>query len=139
MWGNRWFFVVTAWTLVIWLFSIFRFDQAFLADRFIPMEPRSFIFSLPMIAFIFALFARLNERWDLSFFNRFSKISYTFMLIQHVVINTFFWQYKVTDFSMLGALLGLLAVLAVTVYLSNKITAVYKPVEEWIMRYIVRR
>ena len=110
------------------------YHQSFLADRFLPMTPRSFWFSIPMIVFLFDLFERVNEWRDISLFNQFSKISYTFMLIQHVVINTFFWQFKVESLSKLGVLVGFFVVLLATIYFAKKITNLYKPVEEWLLK-----
>lgn len=127
-WGT--FALMTGAGIVDFIF----YHHSLLADRFLPAEPRSFWFSIPMIIFLFGLCERVNLWRDISRFNQFSKISYTFMLIQHIVINTFFWQFKAENLSKLGALVGVFVVLAATIYLAKKITNLYKPVEEWLLR-----
>ncbi len=128
------FWSAFALMLMVGVADFIFYYQPFLADRFLPANPRSFCFSVPMIVFLFGLFERVNEWRDISLFNQFSKISYTFMLIQHVVINTFFWQFKIESLSKLGAFVGLFVVLSATIYLAKRITNLYKPVEEWLLK-----
>ena len=63
----------------------------------------------------------------------YSKKTYTFMLIQHIVINTFMWNFEEQNFSKFGVLMFLLLDLGVTMYLAGKITSLYKPVENFLL------
>ncbi len=52
------------------------------------------------------------------------------MLIQHIMINTFMWNFEEQNLSKLGVLFSLLLVFGMTMYLSAKIVSVYKPIED---------
>ena len=52
------------------------------------------------------------------------------MLIQHIMIHTFMWSFEEQNLSKLGVLFSLLLVFGMTMYLSGKIVAVYKPIED---------
>ena len=55
------------------------------------------------------------------------------MLIQHIVINAFMWNFEEQNFSKFGVLVFLLLTLGVTMYLAGKITSLYKPVENFLL------
>jgi peptidoglycan/LPS O-acetylase OafA/YrhL len=126
----------SAFLVMVSVFAVrvFLSEDPFFGNRFVPSNPSSFLFSFPAIVFIFMLCEKVNNRWDLSKFNEYSEISYSFMLIQHVVLNVYFAYIQVKDLSKFGVLVSFLLVLGVTVYLAKKITAVYKPVEERLLR-----
>lgn len=113
--------------------DMMMYAHPMIADRFIPLKPRSFLFSLPMIVFVFLGSPWLNRCFDLHWFNEYSKKTYTFMLIQHIVINTFMWNFEEQNFSKFGVLMFLLLDLGVTMYLAGKITSLYKPVENFLL------
>ena len=120
--------------IISFCIDIVRYDNVFIADRFIPLEPRSFIFSIPLIIITFYTCGKLNKKYNLTTLNNYSKISYVFMLIQHVVINTFMWQFDEQHFSKFGLLVLLILIFLVTIYLAKKITNFYKPIEEILLK-----
>lgn len=106
------------------------YSYPFIGDRFIPLKPRSFLFTIPMIVVIFLGCQYLNRIFQLHAINEYSKKTYVFMLIQHIMINTFMWNFEEQNLSKLGVLFSLLLVFGMTMYLSAKIVSVYKPIED---------
>lgn len=119
--------------LCVLIFDILKYNYSFIADRFIPLKPRSFLFTLPLIITFFLGSEWINRTMDLSRINKMSKISYTFMLIQHVVINCLMWHFDESKFSKLGALICFGIIFFVTLYLAIFITKLYKPIEKWLL------
>ena len=119
--------------IVFWV-DMYRYQDIIIADRFIPLKPRSFLFSFPFIISVFLLSIKLNGLYNLSILNKYSKISYSFMLIQHIVINTFMWNFDEQNFSKLGVLAFLLLIFIVSIYLARKITDLYKPIEIFLLK-----
>ncbi len=109
--------------------DMLTYSYPFIADRFIPLKPRSFLLTIPMIVFMFIGCQYVNQFFSLHRLNEYSKKTYVFMLIQHIVINTFMWNFEEQNFSKLGVLFSLLFVFRITMYISAKIVAVYKPIE----------
>ena len=120
--------------IISFIIGVMQYNNMFIADRFIPLEPRSFIFSLPLIIVTFYTCEKLNKKYNIAIFNSYSKISYVFMLIQHIVINTFMWNFDEHNFSKFGVLVFLIIIFVVTIYLAKKITDFYKPIEELILK-----
>ena len=58
------------------------------------------------------------------------------MLIQHIVINTFMWNFDEQKFSKFGVLFSVLLVFGITMYLSGKIVSMYKPIENSLLHKI---
>ena len=111
---------------------IFKYDYPIIINRWLPLKPRAFIASLPLVVLIFLFLERLNGRYNLNFINKYSKISYDFMLLQHVVINMFVKFLDIEKFSKFGVVFVLLLICLVTLYLSKRIKEVYKPIEVYL-------
>ena len=58
------------------------------------------------------------------------------MLIQHIMINTFMWNFEEQKFSKFWVLFSLLLVFGITMYLSGKIVSMYKPIENSLLHKI---
>ena len=115
------------WLLVSSIWIVYSYP--FIADRFIPLKPRSFLFTIPMIVVIFLGCQYLDRVFQLHTINEYSKKTYVFMLIQHIMINTFMWNFDEQKFSKFWVLFSLLLVFGITMYLSGKIVSMYKPIE----------
>ena len=115
---------------VVGIFDMMLYSYPFIGDRFIPLKPRSFLFTIPMIVIVFLGSQYLNRLFQLHTINEYSQKTYVFMLIQHIVINTFMWNFEEQNLSKLGVLVSLLLVFGMTMYLSGKIVSVYKPIED---------
>jgi len=89
-----------AWCLI----RISLWNDTFIANSILPMSPWSMFFSLPLIGISFILSNIINEKFNMSTINSFSKYSYPFMLLQHVVINTFITRFPIESFSAFGYL-----------------------------------
>ena len=85
---------------------------------------------IDMIVVIFLGCQYLNRVFQLHTINEYSKKTYVFMLIQHIMINTFMWSFEEQNLSKLGVLFSLLLVFGMTMYLSGKIVSAYKPIED---------
>lgn len=85
---------------------------------------------MTMIVVIFLGCQYLNRVFRLHTINEYSKKTYVFMLIQHIMINTFMWSFEEQNLSKLGVLFSLLLVFGMTMYLSGKIVSAYKPIED---------
>lgn len=116
--------------VVVGIIDMIVYSYPFIADRFIPLKPRSFLFTIPMIVVIFLGCQYLNGVFRLHTINEYSKKTYVFMLIQHIMINTFMWNFEEQNLSKLGVLFSLLLVFGMTMYLSGKIVSAYKPIED---------
>lgn len=116
--------------VVVGIIDMIVYSYPFIADRFISPKPRSFLFTIPMIVVIFLGCQYLNRVFQLHTINEYSKKTYVFMLIQHIMINTFMWSFEEQNLSKLGVLFSLLLVFGMTMYLSGKIVSAYKPIED---------
>ena len=116
--------------VVVGIIDMIVYSYPFIADRFISPKPRSFLFTIPMIVVIFLGCQYLNRVFRLHTINEYSKKTYVFMLIQHIMINTFMWGFEEQNLSKLGVLFSLLLVFGMMMYLSGKIVSAYKPIED---------
>ena len=130
---ERWMWVTFLLVTIVVMVDMVIYAHPMIADRFIPLKPRSFLFSFPMIIFVFLGSEWVNRQLDLQWVNEYSKKTYTFMLIQHVVINTFMWNFDEQNFSKLGVLVSFVFIFVTTVYLAGKITGFYKPIENFLL------
>ena len=98
-----------------------------------------YLFAASIFTFlIYSASIYLNKRFEnlMAWFNNFSKISYVAMLIQHVIIYRFTASYDFSTMSKFGILFFLAVIILTTIFLSEQIHKVYKPLEE---RLIKRR
>lgn len=119
--------------VVFFLIDVYKYDNAIFIDRWLPLNPRSFLISIPLIIFIFLIAAKINNKYNLFILNKYSQISYVFMLLQHVVINVFVKFFEFEKFSSFGILFIFILICLVTVYLSQKIRNIYKPIEDYLL------
>lgn len=115
------------------MIDVYKYDNAIFIDRWLPLNPRSFLISIPLIIFIFLIAAKINNKYNLFILNKYSQISYVFMLLQHVVINVFVKFFEFEKFSSFGILFIFILICLVTVYLSQKIRNIYKPIEDYLL------
>lgn len=121
------------WLLMVCSISIYIYDYPIFIDRWLPLTPRSFLVSLPLTICTFCLLKKANEIYNLKFLNDYSKISYVFMLLQHIVINIFCKFIEIERLSGIGISILLVLIFLVTVYLSKYIKNCYSPLEKYLM------
>lgn len=104
-----------------------------------PLNLFQYIFAAAIISyFAYVLVKFLNEKFERSmeYFNSFSNVSYVAMLIHHFVIYRLNDLYHFTKLGKFGVVFFLIVTIFATVFLSEQIHKVYKPLEE---RLIKRR
>ena len=104
-----------------------------------PLNLFQYIFAAAIISyFAYVLVKFLNEKFPkiMAYFNGFSNVSYVAMLIHHLVIYRLNDMYHFTKLGKLGVIFFLFVTIFATVFLSEQIHKVYKPLEE---RLIKRR
>lgn len=124
---------LSIFVMFIFLMNIFKYDDMIFINRWLPLKPRSFIVSLPLILLCFIGIERINYKLNLYWFNGYSNISYVFMLIQHIVINTFVRFLDIEKFSKFCVAFVLVLICLVTIYLSQQIQSIYKPFEKYLI------
>ena len=104
-------------------------------ERWYPLHPISFVFSLPTIYIFFNVLEYLTEKFPKVFetFNKFSDISYMAMLIQHVIIYEFTDNFQAEFFSMFGIVFLFPIVLITIIILSIELKKFSDPVEKFFM------
>lgn len=100
--------VVTIWFIIGLAVSIACYSEipAFVL-RVFPIEPRSFLMTLPASYLLFICAAWLNEKFPrtLAKLNGFSDVSYMTMLTQHIILYVFAAQFKFQDLHTFGLIL----------------------------------
>lgn len=102
-------------------------------ESYLPLKPRSFFLSLPLIILFFYGMQWINKKGTLHRLNQFSKISYVFMLIQHIMLFIFMNNMDYGRFSKFGILFVFVVIVVCTAYVSLFIYSLYKPVETWLI------
>ena len=124
--------VVTIWFAVGFAASIVCYSEipAFVL-RLFPVEPRSFLMTLPTSYLLFVLAEKLNDKFPLALakFNGFSDVSYMTMLTQHVILYVFARRFEFQDLHSVGLwIIFILATLSI-VYVSEWIKKFSDPLE----------
>lgn len=124
--------IVTVWFIVGFVVSIVYYSEipSFVL-RLFPIEPRSFLMTLPASYLLFVLAAWLNEKFPLVLakFNGFSDVSYITMLTQHMVLYIFAIQFRFQDLHTFGLMLMFCLVTFTIIRLSEWIKKFSDPVE----------
>lgn len=94
----------------------------------LPLNPRSYIVSLPLIYLVFFCAIWINNKIDMSWFNRLSPDTYSIILIQHIIINFSMHYINASSLSKLGTVIVFLAISIIIILLAkklNKITNIF--------------
>ena len=120
--------------LVVFIFHmIYYADLYSLPDRLYNNFGSYILNQFLFVNFFFVFLKYLNDKFDLSKFNQFSKYSYCFMLIHHVILYAVTNIFSPTQYSKFGLLFFGVVSFLITLFLSVKITNLYKPIEEKII------
>ena len=127
--------LITSAILVVFLtcYLIYYKEISNILERLYNSFPSYVIMQVIFINFIFLFTKYLNDKVDFSAFNSYSKYSYCFMLIHHVILFAVLKAYNPLEYSKFGLLIFMIIIFLVTLFLSVKTTNMYKPVEEKII------
>ena len=121
------------WFIIGLVVSIVHYSEipAFVL-RVFPIEPRSFLMTLPTSYLIFICAAWLNEKFPLALakFNGFSDVSYITMLTQHIILYVFAAQFNLEDLHSFGLVLIFCMVTFTIVKVSEWIKKFSDPAEK---------
>lgn len=130
---------ISSFVIILFLFHIFYYNEPTFRDK-IGRNYFQFMFvGCSFTCMVFLLSKYLNEHFNLSRFNSFSKYSYCFLLMQHVIIYTVMDFYPSENYSKFGALFFFLLILFITGFLAVKFTNYYKPYEDKIVERIKKQ
>ena len=125
--------VVAIWFIVGFVISIVHYsDIPALVLRVFPIEPRSFLMTLPTSYLIFICADWLNEKFPLALakFNGFSDVSYMTMLTQHMILYVFARQFNFQDLHSIGIMLTFFLVTLTIIKVSEWIKKFSDPAEK---------
>ena len=102
-------------------------------NTILPLHPRSFFVSLPLLVLSFCIFEWLNDHFNLDLINQYAKYLYVWMLIQHIVIYRIADELPFDKFSKFGYFFVFVIVLISIIWLSKIIFSVSSPIEKWLI------
>ncbi len=123
----------------LFLFHIFYYDEPTFRDKIGRNYFQYMFVGCSFTCMVFLLSKYLNEKFNFSKFNSFSKYSYCFLLMQHVIIYTVMDFFSSEKYSKFGALFFFLLIVFVTGFLAVKFTNYYKPYEDKIVDKIKKQ
>ena len=119
--------------------SLFRYGLLPQGDTFFPLTPRLFFITLPLLLLFYYLAENLNQKYNLTEINKYSKYLYVLMLIHQVILFQLFKYLPYKDFSKLGYLLGFVLLLFLSVTISKLIVFFSKGIETWLVNAFVSK
>lgn len=125
--------------IFLFLFHIFYYSEPTFREKIGRNYFQYMFVGCSFTCMVFLLSKYLNEHFNLSKFNSFSKYSYCFLLMQHVIIYTVMDFFPSEKYSKFGALFFFLLILFITGFLAVKFTNYYKPYEDKIVERIKKQ
>ena len=102
-----------------------------------PLNFWQYLFAnIGIVYFVYIVSIFFNEKFDkiMTKFNRFSNISYVAMLIQSAIIASFFIIMNCSAFNKFEVLMLFVSIVMCTIFISEIIRKIYKPIEEKLIR-----
>lgn len=126
--SNKTLIMSVCFSIVIGLGCIYSYIYTFpfIADRYFPLEPQSFAMTVPLTILLVGCAKFVDCKYDVTrIISKFSKVSYAFMLLQHVVIITYLPTLNVQQFSKFGIIYILLLLIVATYFFARLVFYFY--------------